>query len=483
MSRRSAGAREAAARGCVPLGRRAPVNRRAFLRVGAVAIGLPFLEGLPERSAWAADNAPVFSLFIVAANGVVQPKFFPSATGPLTAASLGAMTDKATGVLAPHAEHLLFVKNVNLATPGPTTCSHAQAMCQALTAAPPEGPSNKSYSTGPSADVVIAERVNPAGVEPLTLYAGAKGGYIDERISFAGAGMGQTRSAESNPYALYAQLVGLATPAPGGPPIADPLAAELLLSRKSVNDLVRNQLSSLLGSSRISTDDRQRLKQHFEAIRDLEVTMGEMGAACTEAGLATSQLDALKDGLAFKSDGMIEDVAKLHLELVALAFACNFNRVATLQHGDGADQTKYKVPSNEGLNWPFHHISHRAPSDALTGTNATAEKAHAEIDVLRMQTLRHGLDHFAARGLLDKSVVLWMSQIADGPSHSFRNVPHIIAGSGGGYLKQGAYVDAGSTTNNKLLNALISAAVRDKMQWTENFGNGSGSGELDVLKA
>jgi len=31
-------------------------NRRAFLRgAGTVAIGLPFLEGLPERSAWAAD--------------------------------------------------------------------------------------------------------------------------------------------------------------------------------------------------------------------------------------------------------------------------------------------------------------------------------------------------------------------------------------------------------------------------------------------
>ena len=31
------------------------INRRAFLRgAGTVAIGLPFLEGLPERSAWAA---------------------------------------------------------------------------------------------------------------------------------------------------------------------------------------------------------------------------------------------------------------------------------------------------------------------------------------------------------------------------------------------------------------------------------------------
>ena len=46
--------------------RRNAINRRAFLRgAGTVAIGLPFLEGLPERSAWAASSPPVFTLFIV----------------------------------------------------------------------------------------------------------------------------------------------------------------------------------------------------------------------------------------------------------------------------------------------------------------------------------------------------------------------------------------------------------------------------------
>ena len=180
---------------------------------------------------------------------------------------------------------------------------------------------------------------------------------------------------------------------------------------------------------------------------------------------------------------MIEDLVKLHLELVALAFACNFNRVATLQHGDGTDGTKYDVPSNAGLGWTFHQLSHRLQSDSATGTNPTAEKAHAEIDVLRMRTLLHGLDHFKARGLLDKSIVMWTNQIADGPSHSYRNVPHIIAGSGGGYLKQGAFVDAGNVTTNLLFNTLINAAVRDTQPWTGNFGSGKGEGELSQIVA
>ncbi|WP_437595392.1 DUF1552 domain-containing protein [Sorangium sp. So ce590] len=461
--------------------RRPGINRRAFLRAGGVAIALPFLEGLPSRSAWAADSAPVFSLYIVAACGVVGNRFFPEKTGPLTTDGLAAMTDKATHVLAPHAANLLFIRGINFPMGGPSNCGHAQGLCQALTARPAQGGGKTASSGGVSADMVIANLVNDGGAEPLTLYAGnRKNGYIAERISFKGGGAGQVRSADDNPYTLYSKLVGLSN---SGGDSGGSLAEELIRSRKSVNDFVGEELNSLMRMSALSSADKQRLQQHFDSIRDTEVTMGEMGGACTQAGLATSELEALKSGFAFKTNGMIEDVAKLHLELVALAFACNFNRVATLQHGDGTDQTKYAVPANAGLGWPFHHISHRVQSDAASGSNPTAEQAHAEIDVLRMQTLLHGLDQFKARGLFDKSIIMWTNHVADGPSHSFRNVPTIIAGNGGSYLKQAEFIDAGNVTNNRLFNGLIAAAVRDKTEWTENFGEGQGSGPIDGMLA
>ena len=466
--------------------KRPELNRRAFLRgAGAVAIGLPFLEGLPARSAWAQDNPPVFSLFIVAACGVVGSKFFPSATGPLTQSALAGMSDKATSVLAPHAQNLLFAKGINFPMANVTGCGHAQGLCQVLTASPSEGNAQNAYATGISVDMVIAKAVNPNGADPLTLYAGnKKNGYIAERISWKAGGAGQVRPADDNPYTLYSKLVGLVQSGTGmSTPGADAAAADLITSRKSVNDFVRDELSGLLRDTRLSGSDRKRLEQHFDSIRDAENTMGRMVAACDAEGLATSQLDALKSGLAFKTNGMIEDVAKLHLELVALAFACNFNRVATLQHGDGTDATKYNVPSNANLGWPFHHLSHRVQSDAATGMNPTAEQAHAEIDVLRMKTLLHGLDAFSARGLFDKSFICWTNHVADGPSHSFRNVPHIIAGNGGGYLKQGAFIDAGNVTNNRLFNTLITAASRDKNMAAPNFGRGSGTGPIQGLLA
>lgn len=442
------------------------INRRAFLRgAGGVAIGLPFLEGLPERSAWAQDAQPRFVFFMVAACGVVGNKFFPGATGPLSASSLGS--DKAVGALADHAANLLIVRGVNFNLAGPTNCGHAQGLAQALTGKTPNGGGSGVTSSGPSVDWELAPKMNGNNDEPLNLYAGnRKNGYIAERISFKAGGSGQVRSAVDNPYTLYSKLTNLA-PGGGGttnpPPPTGGMADQLILRRKSVNDLVREELNSLRNRPELSAADKQNLDLHFQSIRQIETTMEGMAddpvvtESCSKDGIDTARLEALKSGFAFTTNGMIEEVAKLHMQVVAVAFACNFNRVAAMQWGDGTDQTRYSVPSNMSLNWPFHHLSHRVQSDATSGNNPTAEAAHAEIDKLRMQTLKAGLDAFAARGLADKAVVMWTNHVADGPSHSMRNVPHIIWGSPGGYLKKGQYVDAGNATNNRVLATIVNA--------------------------
>jgi hypothetical protein len=455
------------------------VNRRAFLRAaGGIAIGLPFLESMPERSAWAQGQTPIFGFMCVGACGVVGGRFFPNATGPLTAEGLTS-SGKAVAALAEHAPNLLFVKNVNFPVSGPTGCGHVQGLIQSLTGRAPNGGDKNATSQGVSADWEIAQRVNPGKADPLTLYAGDKGnGYVVERISFKGTGAGNVRAADDNPYTLYNKLVtgGALTDGGGGTPITD----ELLATRQSVNDLVGEELKSLINSPLCSLEDKARLQQHFDSIRDVEVDLGEMGAACSETGLNLTALDALKTGWAFRTNGMIEDVAKLHFELVAVSFACNFNRIATMQWGDATDKTVYSVTSNQGLKWPFHYLSHRVESDSDAGSNPTAEAAHAEIDALRMQTLAYGLSQFKARGLENQCYVLWTNHVADGPSHQMRNVPHIIWGNAGNYLKQGEFVDAGNATNNQLLTTLVNASIKDTGM-TTTFGGANG--ELSQIKA
>lgn len=458
--------------------KRRGINRRAFLTgAGGVAIGLPFLEGLPTRSAWAQDSPPVFTLFVVAQNGVVNKNFFPSATGALTEASLSGAGDIATSVLAPHASNLLFIKDINFPLRNGRQCGHAEGNVQTLTGLEPGSAGNSAHSSGPSADTLIAQALG--GEDPLALYSGPKG-FIAERISFKGAGAGQVRSADTNPYLLYSNVVGLtgtAPPAtPGTTPATDPIAQELVNKRNSVNDLVREQLNSLKNMSALSQADRDRLDQHFQAIRDFEVEVGSMiptEGVCTAEGLPVDEYEALKSGFMFRGENM-EKYVKLHLQAVALAFGCGYSRVATLQWGDGTDGTMYDVPANSGAGygWTFHQLSHRIKSDSASGNDPTAEQAHHEIDGVRMKTLLAGLDTFKAHGLASSAQIVWTNTIADGPSHSTHGVPMIIWGSGGGYLKQGTFIDGNGVSNAKVLNTLMAAATRDTTMTPPAIGSG-----------
>ena len=463
--------------------RKNAINRRAFLRgAGTVAIGLPFLEGLPEQSAWAAGSPPVFTMFIVGSCGVVGESFLPDATGALTTSGLAGMTTKAVSALSAHAPNLTMLKQINWPQ-NVKSCGHAEGLCQALTAIVPGATGNRAYAGGPSADVVIGKAVNPPGVDPIIAYSAAKNAYVADRISWRGAGADQLRSGDQNPYTLYQKLVGLTTMTGTGTPTTDPVAAELAATQKSVNDLVRAELNSLMANPALSADDKARLDLQFQSIRDLEVGMGNAGMMCTQTGLDTTTLNSYKT-FSFKTDGMIETVTLMHMQLAALAFACNYNRVAALQWGDGTDGTHYKTASALNLSsWSFHQLSHRIMDDGATGNDPTAKKAHAEIDVVRMQTFAKGLDAFNARGLANNSMVMMTFHIADGPSHSGMNVPHIIWGNGGGFLKTGQFLDAGKVTNNKLLNTIITAAIRDKSTATVDFGKGTGTGMITAMLA
>ena len=107
-----------------------------------MAIGLPFLEGMQERSAWAQATTPVFGFFICTANGVVQKegndpeRFWPTATGALTTASMMAATDRCTSLLAEHARNLLLVRGINYPNSN-GGCAHAQGIVQCLTSLKP----------------------------------------------------------------------------------------------------------------------------------------------------------------------------------------------------------------------------------------------------------------------------------------------------------------------------------------------------------
>ena len=442
------------------------VSRRQVLKgLGGATLALPALD-IFEGKAAAAD-LPTYAAFVIGCNGVVQnlgsdPEYFwPSKPGAITKASLEAeQATRATAMLARHAEKLLIVRGVNAGFSHQKACAHTWGDNQCLTAQPgsqdTDGPAS-SLATGESIDHRIAREKNPAGRGPLTLHAGGnaaggKGYGNPGYVSYKGPL--QPNSPDSSPWAAYMRISGLTN--------ADPAVAKLVATRrKSVNDFVRAQIKSIEARPDLSAEDKRRLDAHFSAVRDLE-----MGMATVLAPAITKEMEALegKDAMGRVKVHMNENreaVVRLHMDLIAFAFAGDVSRAATLKVGDNNDAWRTMI---DGAQQPsFHMISHRVLSDGGDGPPITnAVQLHAKI----VRNLISQFDYLATKlaavssptgSLLDRGFCLWSNQIANG-GHDLRNMPYAIVGNANGRLKTGRFVDAGGVTSNMLFNTLLTAA-------------------------
>ena len=458
-------------------------SRRLFL-TGAtgVTVGLPFLEAFARRGAQAASPSdPGFAVFMRQGNGCSQAlpysnpaepeMFWPRNLGALSAASLAADSDRALSELSAHADKLLLVRGVRGAF-SISGCGHARGALQALTAQPTGDAeaTNNSLALGESLDNRIARDLNIDGRGPLTLAAMRPGGFLDSVLSYRGPN--DRRGAQTNPKVAFDNIMGLVN-------LDESEANAIAERRKSVNDLVRDQMQALMGRSDLSTDDRNRLDLHFSAIRDLEIRLSE----CSPLGAST--VDAINgiDGSHQDGDRVVE-AAELHIEVIALALSCNYTRAVTLQVGTGNDSTRYWW---DGEQFPsYHWISHRIFADGSDGDPIPdAQSKHNAVDRIHARLFGRLIDRLSAYTtengtLLDEGVCVWMNDLANGPPHSISNLPYVLAGSADGFLRTGVYVDAGNAPHNKLLNTVATAVGLRKSNGepVDDFGHESLEGGL-----
>ncbi|MEQ1502404.1 MAG: DUF1552 domain-containing protein [Myxococcota bacterium] len=429
-----------------------PSRRRVLRGLGTVALGLPWLESFGREQGELPPPSPL--IVVRQGNGVVQDRggtpdrYWPRVEGPLDAALLaadpadGGDADRAVSELARYADRMLLVKGT--AAPfGSSGCAHAGAGNQLLTAArvssDPAGA--RSLALGESIDSYVARHHPQNGGEPLTLYTGPRSASIHEMLSYRGPL--DLRAAEDDPWSAYLRMVG-------GADVAEALEDR----RRSVNDLVRDQLRALLGRTDLSASDRTRLDLHLTSVRAFELM------ACRLSDEQEAAMEALHGGSGLDDNRVA--VAELHCDLIALACACDHVRAATLQVGDGNDPTEYTI---DGVRYePYHAISHRfvgrdaAPPGGGLGTPIVdAVDKHHAIDRLHLQIFAHLLDQLDAFGVLDQAVVVHANELGDGATHVALDLPWIVVGRGDGTLAPGRYVNAGQVAHNGVLNTLITA--------------------------
>ncbi len=457
---------------------RAPMRRRRFLAgFGGALVGLPYLEAFAPRSARAQAESQVkrFSVFF-ACNGVNMNRWFPS--GPYGALSESHLMGTANEALIPHLSKLLFPRGVHMSPRGygdelrGEGDDHGKGMAHKLTA---QFADEEWLALGPSVDHVIAAEVNPGSDgsrrPPLNLMVGRPASYRGlDYSSYSGAS--RAVLGINNPWNAYAEFMNLNN----GDADAAEAQSRIAQRRQSVLDLVRDQFEDLKKGP-LSAADKQKLDAHFTAIRDIEVAMTESAIGCGDEALA-ARAQAYQDAGDFvEEESEYVAITDLHIDIMALALACDYTRVATLQFDRGSGGPTFRW---DGMQHEYNHhkLSHGKVRDDCFGDStedgcadvADYEDKLFDIDSWHQRKFARLLDRLDGyveadgKSVLDNSVVLYTNELSDGKAHAYFDLPYILAGSCGGYFKQGQTIalgsegyDTESAPHNKLLNTIVNA--------------------------
>jgi len=422
------------------------VKRRRFLRgVGGVALATPFLGSLrrPARAAGAAADPRRLVIFYTN-NGCLTNRWFPSVEdGPIDGAALTGTTLAGLSTFAPK---LLFPRGFGMFPRGNVTIDgveyfdpHDQGMGSKLTCAPID-PVEESghWALGRSLDHVAAELVNQPGTPPLVLSVGNFFSDVKGVISYSGPR--EPYAPITNPSTVYQSLTDVFV---GGDATGE--ADFRIAQGESVIDLVEGELQ-MFQSLNMSGADQQRVTEWLDLLRQTEI---EVSAACNAEtaamlGLSADELGGMGGRPSFVDTGtaFIEH-GELMMKLIALTMMCDTNRVIILQWPG------YVTFDFDGMGHTADHhgLSHRNGTVGVGGTCAAEVLTQInEIDswyaarYVRLVEILDGIDEGEGT-LLDNSAVMWLPELADGNSHNNNNLPIVIAGGAGGYLRTGAAVN------------------------------------------
>jgi hypothetical protein len=414
------------------------MKRRRFLQgVAGAALAAPFLPSLERTARGATAAAPRRLVIFYTQNGCLTNRWFPSVeAGAITADSL---TGKTLAPLADVANKLLFPRGLAMFPTGKINGyfdPHDQGMGSKLTAAPLDPVEGGSHwAQGTSMDWVLAGLVNPGTKSPLVLSVGSSFKNVKGIISYQSANT--PYSPETNPKNVYTTLTGLFNT--GGTTTAADYKA---LQGSTILDCVKGDLTTLRNMN-MSKADKQKLSDWSDLMQDTSKKVVTT-AACNASNAGNLGITdaAIKSAMARDTATAFKTGGDMMINLIALTMMCDANRVIVLQWPgfvtftwDGMSHTS-----------DHHGLSHRNGSVAVGGTCAeNVIENIGQIDTWyagRYSKLVHLINQIdeGDRKMLDNSAVMWLPELADGNAHNNNNLPIVIAGSAGGYLKQGVSV-------------------------------------------
>jgi len=402
-------------------------SRRQFLRGTGVALALPFLDAMMPAFARDAKVLPPRRMLAVCNNlGLVPEKFFPEKAGR-------------DYTLSPYLEELRenreeFTVFSGVSHPD-VDGGHPADNCF-LTAAP--HPGSGGFRNTISLDQFAAERIGHLTRLPsLTLGVNVQQGLR----SLSWTGTGALIPCEEKPSEVFKRLFLNGTPAQ----VAE--QERKLALGQSIMDAVAGQAKSLQRD--VGPHDRERLDQYFTGVRDLEKRMA-MAREWERKPKPVVKATMPKD-----PEGPREYMEKVRLmyDMARLAFENDSTRLITLM----LDSVNSPAIEVEGQNTTdgYHNLSHHGKSPTKLAQLEMIDREHMKLLsslFTELKTSHEGTDR-----LLDRTMILYGSNLGNANTHVTTNLPVLFAGGG---FKHGQHLLFDRERNYPLPNLFVSMLQR-----------------------
>jgi hypothetical protein len=409
--------------------------RRTFLRGLGACLGLPMLECM-VRSARAATTfgPPKRMVFIYLPNGMHMPDWSPSAKG-----TLGELPSTLQPLAANKSQFQVLsgLAHVQARPLGDGAGDHARANACFLTGVHPRKTAGADIHVGISADQFAAQQIGKEtrlpslelSCENAVRLAGAcDSGYAcayQHNLSWRNANT--PMPALFDPRLVFERLFGVEE----DPDLASGKALRESC-RGSILDIVKDDAKALQSS--LGATDRRKMDEYLTALRETEVAIDQ--SVKFKAVQKRPQMEK-PEGI----PGDFTEHVRIMYDLLAFALQTDATRIATfmVQH-DGSNRPYPWIGVTDG----HHDLSHHGGSKEKQAKIAKINKYHIEqfayfLD--KLKKMREG-----AGSVLDQSMIVLGSGIADGDRHGHEDLPLLLAGGGGGAFNPGRHVEFSKET-------------------------------------
>jgi hypothetical protein len=430
---------------------RPPISRRRFLRGAGVLLALPLLDamqpafaGLTRRAvesseARLGDGKPRRLLAICNNLGVLPDQFFPKTTGR-------------DYTLSPYLEGLREHRNDFTVFSGVShpdvDGGHPADNCF-LTAAP--HPGRGDFRNTISLDQYIGERIGHLTRFPsLTLGVNVEKGQ--RSLSWTSSGV--LIPCEEKASDVFRRLFMKGTPEE-----TEAQVRRLSLG-ESILDAVAGQAQEMQRG--LGSRDRERLDQYFSSVRDLELRM----AMAREWEHKPKPTVSVAVPLDPESPRAYMEKVRLMYDMSRLAFETDSTRsISLLLDSVNSPAIEFgDVKTTDG----YHNLSHHGRSEAKLSQLKAIDHWHMKL----LNDLFHQLKAAHEQGdtLLDRTMILYGSNLGNANTHVTTNLPTLFAGGG---FKHGQHLAFDTDRNYPLPNLFVSMLQRMGIE-TDRFASATG---------